>query len=127
VSYDSFLATVRNRGEYPGDEAERVTEAVVATLGERLTGSSAEHLADQLPLPLANILEDTDENGRSWGVDEFITHVAERVDEDDEAAETDARVVCTAISERISGGEMNKLLSQLPTGYADLFGYAELA
>ncbi|MDT0346370.1 DUF2267 domain-containing protein [Streptomyces litchfieldiae] len=127
MSYGSFLSTVRDRGEYPGDEAERAVEAVLTTLGERLPSHSAEHLADQLPTPLAQILENADGAGRSWGVEEFITHVAQRADEDEETAETDTRVVFSVISEQVTGGEMNKLLSQLPTGYAELFGYSELA
>ncbi|WP_049573089.1 DUF2267 domain-containing protein [Streptomyces sp. SBT349] len=127
MTYGSFLSTVRERGEYPADEAERIVGAVVATLAERLPGSSAEHLADQLPMPLAEILERSDETGRTWGVEEFISRVADEAGEDVETAETDTRVVFSVISEEVSGGEMNKLLSRLPSGYAELFGYAELS
>ncbi|MDT0308858.1 DUF2267 domain-containing protein [Streptomyces sp. DSM 44917] len=127
MAYDTFLATVRDRGEYAADEAERIVEAVFATLSDRLPPASAEHLADQLPTPLADILESADDTGRSWGVQEFINQVADRADEDLETAETDTRVVFSVISETVAGGEMNKLLSQLPSGYADLFGYSELA
>jgi uncharacterized protein (DUF2267 family) len=126
VSYGSFLSTVRDRGAYPGDEAERIVEAVFTTLGDRLPGVSAEHLADQLPMPLSKMLEKSDDAGRSWGVQEFIEQVADRAGEDPETAKTDTRVVFTVLSERVAGGEMNKLISQLPTGYAELFGYAEL-
>jgi uncharacterized protein (DUF2267 family) len=60
-------------------------------------------------------------------VDEFIGHVAEHAGEEVETAATDAHVVCSALADQITGGEMNKLLSQLPSGYAELFGYSELA
>ncbi|MDT0442487.1 DUF2267 domain-containing protein [Streptomyces johnsoniae] len=126
MSYSAFLSTVRERGEYPADEAERIVESVLTTLGRRLPGPSAEHLADQLPMPLAEILHSADDTGRSWGVEEFISNVADHADEDVETAETDTRVVFSVLSERVAGGAMNKLLSQLPSGYADLFGYAEL-
>ncbi|UCM91227.1 DUF2267 domain-containing protein [Streptomyces marincola] len=127
MSYDEFLSTVRDRGEYPLDEAEKIVSTVVGTLSDRLPAASAVHLADQLPMPLADILESSGGAGRSWGVQEFIAQVAERADEDEETAETDTRVVFSVISERVAGGEMNKVLSQLPSGYADLFGYAELS
>ncbi|RKN37080.1 DUF2267 domain-containing protein [Streptomyces hoynatensis] len=131
MSYGEFIATVRERGEYPVDEAERIVEAVLATLGERLPEVSAQHLADQLPDGVADIVENVSGAeggaGRSWGVEEFISQVAETADEDEETAETDTRVVFSAIADQVSGGEMNKLLSQLPTGYAELFGYSELA
>jgi uncharacterized protein (DUF2267 family) len=128
VSYGEFLTTVRERGEYAADEAERIVAAVLETLGERLPAHSAQHLADQLPTPLSDLVEEGhDAQGRSWGVEEFISQVARRAEEDEETAETDTRVVFSAISDQVSGGEMNKLLSQLPSGYAELFGYSELA
>ncbi|MBL1065227.1 DUF2267 domain-containing protein [Streptomyces sp. 7-21] len=127
MSYGEFLATVRERGEYPGDEAERIVGAVLETLGERLPPRSAQHLADQLPTPLDEVVENAEDgSGRSWGVEEFLRHVAERAEEDEETAETDTRVVFSVLSDQVTGGEMNKVLSQLPTGYAELFGYSEL-
>ncbi|MEO3749364.1 DUF2267 domain-containing protein [Streptomyces sp. B6B3] len=127
MSYGEFLSSVRERGEYAADEAERIVEAVLATLGERLPEQPAQHLADQLPTPLDDILEDAaDGPGRSWGVTEFVTHVAERTGEDEDTAEADARVVFSALGDQVTGGELNKLLSQLPSGYAELFGYPEL-
>ncbi|WP_129843251.1 DUF2267 domain-containing protein [Streptomyces sp. RFCAC02] len=127
MTYGEFLSKVRESGDYPDEEAATVVEAVVRTLGERLPAHSSQHLADQLPDPVADILEGAGDGGTTWGVSEFITQVATYAGEDEETAETDTRNVFSAITERVSGGEMNKLLSQLPSGYADLFGYAELA
>jgi uncharacterized protein (DUF2267 family) len=128
VSYGEFLSTVRERGEYPADEAKRAVEAVLTALGERLPQQSAQHLADQLPTPLDEVVENApDGPGRSWGVDEFVSHVAAYVGEDEDAAEDHTRVVFSVLASQIAGGEMNKLISQLPTGYAELFGYSDLA
>lgn len=127
MSYGEFLATVRQRGEYQAEKAPQITEAVLGTLAQRLPPVSAEHLADQLPAPLDEIVSAAENtSGRYWGVEEFVRHVAERADEDEETAETDTRVVFSVLADQISGGEMNKVLSQLPTGYAELFGYSEL-
>jgi uncharacterized protein (DUF2267 family) len=122
------MSTVRRRGDYQAEESERVVEAVLVTLGERLPPVPGRHLAAQLPTPLDEVLENApDGSGRNWGADAFVSHVAAFADEDEEAAEAHIRVVFSAIADQISGGEMNKLLSQLPSGYAELFGYSELA
>ncbi|MDT0266459.1 DUF2267 domain-containing protein [Streptomyces sp. DSM 44915] len=127
MTYGTFMATVRERGEYAADEAERLVQAVIATLGERLPEPSAEHLADQLPIPLADLVDRAAGPARTWGVSEFINQVAEHTEQDEESAEEDTRVVFSVLADQISGGEMNKLISQLPSGYADLFGHAELS
>ncbi|WP_052850482.1 DUF2267 domain-containing protein [Streptomyces avicenniae] len=127
MTYGEFLSRVRASGDYPDEEAATAVDAVVRTLGERLPQRASQHLADQLPQPVAGILEDASDIGRPWGVEEFLTQVALHTGEDRDTAETDTRNVFSAISERVSGGEMNKLLSQLPSGYAELFGYSELA
>lgn len=130
MTFREFLAAVREQGGY-GDPRETltVTEAVLTTLGERLQPSAADHLADQLPTELAEILMDAADNapGRTWGVHEFVRQVAEATGDDGETARVHARAVLTVLAETISGGERNKLISQLPAGYAELFGHAELA
>ncbi|SOD63299.1 Uncharacterized conserved protein, DUF2267 family [Streptomyces zhaozhouensis] len=127
MTYGDFMATVRERGAYAADEAERIVDAVIATLGERLPPASAGHLADQLPTPLADLIDDSGAAARTWGVSEFVVQVAEETEQDEESAEQDTRVVFSVLADQISGGEMNKLISQLPSGYADLFGHAELS
>lgn len=127
MTYGTFMATVRERGEYAADEAEQLVQAVIATLGERLPASSAEHLADQLPTPLADIVDQSDGPARTWGVSEFISQVAEHTGQDEDGAEEDTRVVFSVLADQVTGGEMNKLISQLPSGYADLFGHGELS
>lgn len=130
MTYREFLAAVRERGEY-GDTSEvlDVTEAVLSTLGERLQPVSANHLADQLPIELAEVLVDAADTGpgRSWGVQEFVRRVAEATGDDEEDAHAHAEAVLTALAQTISGGELNRLISQLPTGYAELLGHTELA
>jgi uncharacterized protein (DUF2267 family) len=127
MDYGTFLATVRERGDYADDEAERVTMAVFATLGDRLAPASAEHLADQLPMELAEIINDAQAAPHTWGVREFVHHVAQATGDDERAAERHARTVLSTLGEQVSGGELNKLVSQLPSAYAELFGHPELA
>ncbi|MGC9541302.1 DUF2267 domain-containing protein [Streptomyces sp. UG1] len=125
-----FLAAVREQGGY-GDTPEvlAVTEAVLSALGERLQPVSADHLADQLPIELAEVLMDAADDlpGRDWGVREFVRRVAESTGDDEATARAHAEAVLTVLAKTISGGEVNKLISALPAGYAALFGHAELA
>ncbi|UED87284.1 DUF2267 domain-containing protein [Streptomyces profundus] len=127
MTYGTFMSTVRERGEYAADEAERIVEAVIGTLGERLPDTSAEHLADQLPTPLADIVDRSEGPARTWGVEEFISRVAEHAEEDEDSAGDHTRIVLSVLADQITGGEMNKLISQLPSGYAELFGHGELS
>ncbi|AKJ15399.1 hypothetical protein ABB07_36655 [Streptomyces incarnatus] len=122
-----FLATVREHGEYADrDEAARVTEAVLSTLGDRLQPTAADHLADQLPLEIGAFVTGVGNTGRTWGVQEFVRQVARAAAEDEAAARRDAEVVLTAVGDTVSGGELHKLLSLLPSGYAALFGHPDL-
>lgn len=127
MPYEEFLATVRERGGYEADEAQTVTRAVVTTLGDRLTTESAEHLADQLPHALAELLEDAGGSAQKWGAREFVAHVSEVTGDDEDTAEDHTRIVFSALADQVSGGELNKVLSRLPSGYADLFGFPELS
>ncbi|MGW7528400.1 DUF2267 domain-containing protein [Streptomyces sp. NPDC054783] len=122
-----FLATVREHGEYTDlDEATRVTEAVLCTLGDRLQPTAADHLADQLPLDIGEFITGVGNTGRTWGVQEFVRQVARAAAEDEATARRDAEVVLTAVGSTVSGDELHKLLSLLPSGYAALFGHPEL-
>ncbi|WP_030544829.1 DUF2267 domain-containing protein [Streptomyces albus] len=127
MPYGAFLAAVRERGGYSADEAEMVTGAVLTALGTRLTPDSAGHLADQLPEPLADMINDAEAAARDWGVRTFVTHVAEAIGEDEEGAEVATRAVLSTLADRIGRGERDALLSRLPAEYAGLFGYPELA
>ncbi|MBO0776670.1 MAG: DUF2267 domain-containing protein [Actinobacteria bacterium] len=129
MNYDEFLAQVRERGEYPSrDEAERVSTAVLEVLASRLTPGEAGDLAAQLPGELPQVL--TAPRGGAaerFGIDEFCRRVAERVGGTPPTAEWDASAVLSTVADSVSGGELNHVLSQLPSGYAQFFGKAELS
>ncbi len=127
MPYAAFLATVRDRGGYDAGGAEEVTGAVISTLGQRLAPQTAEHLADQLPDPMGELLADAPARAHDWGVTEFCAQVAETLGVEEQAAHGHARVVLGAVAEQISGGELNTLMGSLPAGYAALFGRPELS
>lgn len=129
MKYDQFVAMVRDRGEYPSrDEADRVARAVLGVLAERITPGEADDLADQLPDPLGEaVRQGRGQQARPCGVEEFCQRVAERTGARPRTAEWDASAVLSTLADSVSGGELNQLLSQLPTGYAPLFGKPELS
>ncbi|MFI8192318.1 DUF2267 domain-containing protein [Streptomyces sp. NPDC085946] len=129
MRYDEFLARVRDRGEYANqEEAAKVTEAVMEVLAGRITAEAARNLAAQLPAPLdVTVTAAANEHPESYGVQEFCRRVAQRAGGHERTAQWDAGAVLTTLADTVSGGELNHLVSRLPSGYAVLFGKADLA
>lgn len=127
MNRDEFLGKVRERGEYADRaETEHVTHTVLATLGERLGGEEAKDLAAQLPGDLADALPSAG-TGQGYGEEEFLRRVAEQLGASPETARWDASAVLTTVAEAVTGGQLNQVLSRLPSGYAELFGKSELS
>lgn len=81
-----------------------------------------------MPGPLGEAL--TGDAGRPverFGIEEFHRRVAERTGALPRTAQWDASAVLTTVADAISGGELNQVISQLPSSYAVLFGRADLA
>ncbi|MER7191216.1 DUF2267 domain-containing protein [Streptomyces flaveolus] len=129
MKYDGFLAHVRERGEYKDqDEAADVTNAVLEVLAQRISPGEVKDLASQLPGPLREVLDQaTPQQARSFGIEEFYRRVAERTHARPRTAEWDASAVLTTVADAITGGELNQVISQLPSSYAVMFGKADLA
>ncbi|MDG4766314.1 DUF2267 domain-containing protein [Solwaraspora sp. WMMD406] len=128
MRYDEFLAKVRDRGEYADrDEAESATQTVLSVLGQRLDRGEARDLAAQLPQPAAAALLDQDGPAIPYAVHEFLAQIAEPSGATEQTAQWDAGAVLSTVAEAVSGGELNDVLTQLPSGYAELFGRAGLS
>jgi uncharacterized protein (DUF2267 family) len=129
VNHDEFVAAVRDRGEYADrGEAEQVATWVLEVLARRLTPEQAGDLAAQLPDPLAKAVQRRgDQPAETFGAEEFLRQVAERIGARPGTAEWDASAVLSTLADAVSGGQLNQLLSLLPSGYAPLFGRPELA
>src|SRR6266576_557720 len=67
MTYDEFMAKVRDRGEYTGIEvaAGVMTRTGLARLGQRLADGEAKDLAAQLPVELQDVLLDIPATGRA--------------------------------------------------------------
>ncbi|MET9710098.1 DUF2267 domain-containing protein [Nocardiopsis alba] len=126
---DEFLAEVRDVGEYEDQrEAEQVTRAVFSVLAERLPGSTLDHLAAQIPEPLDEALDPGERpEAEPFGVEEFYGRVAEETGALPLTARRDSGAVLSTVAKAVSGGELNQVLSHLPSGYAVMFGKPDLA
>jgi uncharacterized protein (DUF2267 family) len=123
---DEFLARVRERGEfYSQDEAQKITEDVLGVLAKRIGPDEVDDLASELPMPLGRTLTDAKrERAETFGIEEFYHRVAERTGTRPRTAQWDASAVLTTVADVVSGGELNQVISRLPSGYAPLFGKA---
>ena len=129
MKYHEFLARVRERGEYADqDEARQIAEQVLSVLAQRISPGEVEDLASQLPEPLGRAVSGArQQQPESFGIEEFCRRVAQRTGARPRTAQWDASAVLTTVADAVSGGETNQVLSQLPSGYAVLFGKADLA
>ncbi|TYC06665.1 DUF2267 domain-containing protein [Micromonospora sp. WP24] len=123
MKYHEFVATVRQRGEYTSAaDAEEAIRAVLGVLAARLTPDEARDLAGQLPHGIAEILQESREPTLRLSVQEFLQRIAAGTGATSRTAEWDAFAVLSTLAEAISDGELNDLITQLPSGYAAFFG-----
>ena len=122
------MDAVRESGQYPTRvEAERVTRVVLSALGGHVTGDERVALARALPEQAARVVAGQIPATRPLSAAEFVESVAARIEGATTAtARWDVSSVLSALP-RWAGDELvDRILSQLPPGYALLFGRAEL-
>ncbi|CAM5310468.1 DUF2267 domain-containing protein [Streptomyces atroolivaceus] len=127
VTFDQMLETIRYEGAYPTRErAETVTHAVLAGLGRQLTGDERVDLAACLPaeaaLTLTAQIPDPDPL-TGWG---FVKDLAARTGGTAATARWDTGAVLASVARLVDSDLLDRILTQLPSGYALLFGRAEL-
>lgn len=116
-----FYEAVRRRGGLESDdEAEAATEAVLATLSERVTDGAAADVAGALPDAVADPLANAGE-AEAFGRREFLARVADRADESLDAARRRARAVLAAVDDAAPEEDVAALREQLPDSFATVF------
>ncbi|MBM7439699.1 uncharacterized protein (DUF2267 family) [Streptomyces sp. HB132] len=127
MTFLQMVERVRYEGAYPTRQrAEDVIHAVLAALGRQLTGDERVDLAARLPAEVSSDLTGQ-ETGRQpltgWG---FVKDLAARAGGTPATARWDAGAVLAVIGHLAGPGLLDRILTQLPPGYALLFGRAEL-
>ncbi|MFG3214551.1 DUF2267 domain-containing protein [Streptomyces tendae] len=127
VSFVQMLEQVRYHGAYPTRErAEEVVTAVLAALGRRITGEERVELAARLPREAARIFAaqiPATDSMTGWA---FVRDLATRTGGTLATARWDVGSVLGVVARLAGPALLDRVLAQLPSGYAILFGRAEL-
>ena len=120
----AFVDRVGQLAVLPREEARRITQATLSTLGERLTESQAHELARHLPAGLAAEMEQREGRAEAFPYDEFVRRVAVRGGVSVATARRDARAVLTTLTEALPETELDYVRASLSADYRALLGEA---
>ncbi|GGX65058.1 DUF2267 domain-containing protein [Streptomyces minutiscleroticus] len=127
VTWEDLIAAVRLEGQYTSAaEAGRVTRAVLSALGAQVIGDERVDLAHRLPREAARALASQVPATRRVTAAEFVDDLASREDIPPATARWHAGSVLTAVASLLEDDLITRVLATLPSGYALLFGRAEL-
>ncbi|MCG7527239.1 DUF2267 domain-containing protein [Streptomyces sp. OfavH-34-F] len=128
TAYEQMLEKVRYEGAYPTRErAEESVRLVLAGLGRRLTGDERVDLAACLPLEAARLLTEQIPDPRPLTGWAFVKDLAARSGGSLATTRWDTGSVFAAVAAYAGPDLVTRILRQLGSGYALLFGRAELA
>ncbi|MGQ4489270.1 DUF2267 domain-containing protein [Streptomyces sp. 372A] len=128
TAYEQMLEKVRYEGAYPTRErAEEAVRLVLAGLGRQLTGDERVDLAACLPTEAARVLTAQVPSTQPLTGWAFVKDLATRSGAALAPTRWDTGSVFTAVAAHAGPELMTRILDQLPSGYALLFGRAELA
>ncbi|BDM71334.1 hypothetical protein HEK616_48210 [Streptomyces nigrescens] len=127
MTFEQMLERVRYEGAYPTRaRAEEAVHAVLAALGRQLTGDERVELAAGLPheaaLTFTSQIPAT-EPLTGWG---FVKDIASRTGGTMATTRWDTGTVLHIVAQLAGEELLTRILAQLPSGYALLFGRAEL-
>jgi uncharacterized protein (DUF2267 family) len=135
MNYDEFLRRVQENANLEDRAAaERVTEATLATLGERLYRTTVDNFSAPLAKPLQAFFyqrqppENTRQEIDRFDLEEFYTRVSARAGVGFQQARQQAGAVVAVLEEALSPSHMEMLRSELPAEYGRLLpkGKADL-
>lgn len=122
MQFDDFITRVQEQaGLNSRDEAIRITQAVLETLGARLDRKVRNGLEAQLPNELKEFLLAGVEHSDQYALQEFYNRVGARADLTYSDAMKRTRQVISVLRQAIPGGEIEDILEDLPSEYKELF------
>ncbi|MGW2619525.1 DUF2267 domain-containing protein [Streptomyces sp. NPDC001500] len=127
MTFEQMLERVRYEGAYPTRaRAEESVHAVLAALGRQVSGDERVELAARLPRRAARVFTaeiPAAENLTGWG---FVKDLASRTGGTPATTRWDAGTVLRVVAQLAGEDLLSRILARLPSGYALLFGRAEL-
>lgn len=129
TTWEALTEAVRETGGYPTRaQAEHLTRLVLTALGTHLTGDERVALAQSLPPEAGHLIASQIPRPHPLTAREFVDALSTQIPDSTPAtARWDVSSVLTTVSTTIGPALTDQVLSQLPRGYALLFGRAELA
>jgi uncharacterized protein (DUF2267 family) len=123
MQYDEFIDQVQETAGFTTrDESERVTQAVLETLGERVDRKVWNGVAAQLPDALKEYLRARVERTDRYSLEEFYNRVGARAGLKYKEASERTQQVFSVLRRAISEGEWKNLMMSLPhEEYGELF------
>lgn len=126
MTFERMLETVRYDGAYPTRErAEESVTGVLTALGAQLAGGERASLAARLPAEAARLLSAAAPAEPLSG-QEFVKELAARTGGTTATTRWDSSTVLTLVGRLAGSDVLSRVLTQLPPGYALLFGRGEL-
>ncbi len=127
MTYEQILEKVRYEGAYPTRErAEEAVRLVLAGLGRQLTGDERVELAARLPFEAARVLTAQIPGTQPLTGWAFVKDLAARTGATLGTTRWDTGSVLCVVAALAGPDLLTDILRQLPSGYALLFGRAEL-
>ncbi|UGQ10446.1 DUF2267 domain-containing protein [Yinghuangia sp. ASG 101] len=127
ITYEQMLEKVRYEGAYPTREkAEEVVRLVLAGLGRQLTGDERVELAARLPGEAARVLTEQIPDTQPLTGRAFVKDLAARTGTTRGTTRWDTGSVLCVVAALAGPDLLTDILRRLPSGYALLFGRAEL-
>ena len=128
VDWPRLVEAVKESGQYTTtNEAERTTRLVLSALGAHVVGDERVELARRLPEEAARLIASQIPVTCPLTAPEFVDAVAARIEGATRAtARWDVSAVLSTLPALVGDDLTSRILAQLPTGYALLFGKADL-
>ncbi|MDN3295210.1 DUF2267 domain-containing protein [Streptomyces ficellus] len=127
TTYHQLIDQVQRNGLYSTQaQAEAVTRSVLAALGRQVTGEERVELAQRLPKEVAREFASQVPATEPLSGFGFVQDVAARTGTGAGAARWDVGSVLRAVAQLAGPGLVDRILAQLPNGYALLFGQVRL-
>lgn len=122
MEYMEFVKRVKSGARLESlHDAEVAVKASLATLGERLEEADVRSLGAQVPSELKAFLGNRHRFTR-FNLEEYYNRVAARADVGYPEAVERSRTVMAVMREAVTEGLVDKILSQLPPDFRELFG-----
>lgn len=127
MTFEQMLERVRYEGAYPTRaQAEQRVRAVLAALGRQVTGDERVELAARLPYPAAAAFTGEIPAAEPLTGWDFVKDLASRTGVTVATTRWDTGTVLRVVAQLADEELLSRILTQLPSGYALLFGRAEL-